>query len=274
MHDLLSARYGEQAAVQIGAALDGAEQGALRQLLGHRSVRAYLDAPLDDSVLTTLVAAAQSAASSSNLQAWSVVAVTDAARKARLSEHAGNQVHIRQCPLFLVWLADLSRLDRVAERAAARAGASDYLEMFVLAVIDAALAAQNAVVAAESLGLGTVFIGGIRNRPEQVSAELRLPPHVFPVFGLCVGRPDPQRPASVKPRLPQSAVLHREIYSDAVEAEAVAGYDRALRVFQQTQDMAQVGWSAQASKRVSGPGQLSGRDRLKEALAALGFELR
>ncbi len=274
VHTQLSARYGEEVAAQVAAVLNGADHGALQQLLGHRSVRAYLQAPLDESVLPTLVAAAQSAASSSNLQAWSVVAVTDPARKARLSEFAGNQAHIRQCPLFLVWLADLSRLDRVAERADTKAGANAYLEMFLLAVVDAALAAQNAVVAAESLGLGTVFIGGIRNLPEQVAAELQLPPHVFPVFGLCVGRPDPAKPAAVKPRLPQGAVLHRETYSNAAEAGIVEQYDRTLEAFQRSEGMAPVGWSAQSSKRVGGPERLSGRDRLKEALAALGFSLR
>lgn len=76
-----------------------------------------------------------------------------------------------------------------------------YLESLLLGKIDAALAAQNAVVALESLGLGSVYIGGIRNYIEGVANELGLPPQVYPVFGLCVGYPSPDRPVKVKPRL-------------------------------------------------------------------------
>lgn len=83
-------------------------------LLRHRSVRAFSDQALPDGTLEMLVAAGQSAASSSNVQAWSVIAVRDPARKARLSVLAGNQEHIRRCPLLLLWVADLARLDRIA----------------------------------------------------------------------------------------------------------------------------------------------------------------
>ncbi|MEF2985466.1 nitroreductase family protein, partial [Pseudomonas aeruginosa] len=96
-------------------------------------------------------------ASSSNLQTWSVVAVQDPDRKARLAELAGNQGHIREAPLFLVWVADLARTRAVATAAGSPAEGLDYLESLLVAVIDAALAAQNAVVALESLGLGAVY---------------------------------------------------------------------------------------------------------------------
>ncbi|HMP42460.1 MAG TPA: NADPH-dependent oxidoreductase, partial [Roseiflexaceae bacterium] len=203
----LRRRYGDH-----DQPLDAAWNDTLDLLLSHRSVRAYTDEPLPSGALPALIAAAQSAATSSNLQTWSVVAVEQADRKERLSLLAGDQAHIRACPLFLVWLADLSRLERVASQRELPHAALDYTEMFLLAAIDATLAAQNAVVAAESLGLGTVYIGGIRNRPLDVAAELNLPPRVFPVFGLCVGWPDPERPAVPKPRLPQAAVLHHESY--------------------------------------------------------------
>jgi len=124
-------------------------------------------------------------------------------------------------PLLLVFLA----LGMLAGRAAARLGvASDanrYFEMFLVAALDATLAAQNAVLVAEAMGLGTVYIGAIRNRPEEVAAELKLPPLVFPVFGLCVGHPDPAQPAGVKPRLAQTAIVHREQYDAGAEADAV-----------------------------------------------------
>ncbi|MFM1987315.1 MAG: hypothetical protein RJA99_272 [Pseudomonadota bacterium] len=245
----------------------------LETLLAHRSVRAYLPDALPEGTLETLVAAAQSAATSSNLQTWSVVAVEDAARKARLSEWVGGQAHVREAPLFLVWIADLSRLARTAERLDRRAGANRYLEMFVVAAVDAALAAQNATIAAESMGLGTVYIGAIRNRPDEVAAELQLPHGAFALFGLCVGRPDPTRPASVKPRLAQRVVLHRETYGTDGEAAAVADYDAAMLRFQQSQRMPAQPWSVQASQRVAGPESLSGRHRLAALLRAQGFGL-
>lgn len=243
-------------------------------LLSHRSIRAYLPDRLPSGTLEQLVAAAQSASTSSNLQTWSVVAVEDAARKERLSQLAGNQAHIRQCPLFLVWLADLARLAYIADRRQLSHTGLDYLEMFVMAVVDAALAAQNATIAAESLGLGTVYIGAMRNQPEAVADVLQLPPHVFAVFGLCVGYPDPTKPASIKPRLPQSAVLHRETYSLSDQEDAIDRYNQIMQEFYHAQQMSVTGdWAAHSIQRVANAQALSGRDRLREALQKLGFPL-
>jgi nitroreductase len=246
----------------------------IAQLLSHRSVRSFAPLPLAEGTLEALIAAAQSAATSSNLQAWSVVAVEDAGRKARLSDLAGRQEQMMEAPLLLVWLADLSRLSALGIELGQKTDALDYLEMLLVAVIDAALAAQNATVAAESLGLGTVYIGALRNHPEAVAAELALPPRVLPVFGLCIGYPDPAVVTGVKPRLPQSAILHRETYSGPASAAEVTSYDAAMTAFQAEQAIAQVPWSRQALARVAGPQSLSGRDRLKDALVALGLPLR
>lgn len=272
----LDALWGERYGATAGrpaAAEDVAR--LLGHLLRHRTVRAYLDRPLDAGALELIVGAAQSAATSSNLQAWSLVAVQDPARKARLAEFAGGQSHVREAPLLLVWLADLSRLDRNAARLGMASDANRYLEMFLVAAIDAALAAQNAVLAAEALGLGTSYIGAMRNKPEAVAAELELPPRVFPVFGLTVGWPDPARPAAIKPRLRQAAIVHQETYRAQAdtEVETVTAYDATMTAFQRSQGMKEVAWSQQSSQRVSGPGSLSGRDRLVEAIRALGFEL-
>lgn len=253
---------------------DAPWNAVLDTLLSHRSVRAYRPDPVPPDVLRMAVAAAQSAPTSSNLQVWSVVAVEDAARKARLAELAGSQRHIEECPLFLVWLADLSRLRTLGTQRGRATDGLDYLESLLVGVVDAALAAQNAVVALESLGYGTVYIGGMRNKPEEVAETLALPADVVAVFGLCVGRPDENRPAAVKPRLPIEAVLHRERYGGPPSADLVAGYDDALRSFQVEQGMAPNGWSDTAIQRVRGPDSLSGRHRLREALAARGFALK
>jgi nitroreductase len=81
------------------------------------------------------------------------VAIANPDRKAALAELAGKQVYIQQCPLFLVWLADLARLTSIAEQRGLPHAGLDYLEMFLTAAIDAALAAQNATIATEALGL-------------------------------------------------------------------------------------------------------------------------
>jgi len=263
------ARYGSRVDASLPEWND-----TLQTLLTHRSVRAYENQSLPDGTLETLIAAAQSAPSSSNLQTWSVVAVEDTERKARLSVLAGNQAHIRDAPLLLVWLADLARLEAVAARANVKPEGLHYLETLLVGVIDAALAAQNAVVALESLGLGSVYIGAIRNAPEQVAAELALPPHVLPVFGLCVGYADSTRPAQVKPRLPQSVVLHRERYDAHVQAPGIALYDGILSEFQAQQGQSEAAWTDRSVERWRTRESLNGRDRLRDALASLGFELR
>jgi nitroreductase len=257
------------------AASPPAWNAVLDTLLRHRSVRAYLPDPLPPGTLETLVAAAQSASSSSNLQTWSVIAVEDRTRKARLAAIAANQKHIVQAPLFLVWLADLARLGAIAERSGVAVEGLDYLELLVVAMVDAALAAQNATVALEGLGLGAVYIGAVRNDIEAVAAELDLPARVMPLFGLCVGYPDPAIPTDVKPRLPQAVVLHRETYRHgAASPDAVAGYDEAMRTFQAVQRMDGDVWSRKVVERVQTPASLTGRHRMREALGKLGFQLR
>ncbi len=244
-------------------------------LLSHRSVRGYLPDPLPAGTIETLVSAAQSASSSSNLQCWSVVAVEDPERKARLAALSSGQKYIIQAPLFLVWLVDLSRLEGIAAERGITAAALSCLEAFALATVDCALAAENAVVAAESLGLGCVYIGAIRNHPVAVGKELALPPNVFALVGLVVGHPDPKVATTVKPRLPQEAVLFREQYSSGpAQRTAVESYNATMRAFQAEQGMKIQDWTEQALNRVKdAPGQ-DGRARLREALAALGFGLK
>jgi nitroreductase len=246
----------------------------LETLLSHRSVRAYDARPLPGGTLELLIAAAQSASSSSNLQTWSVVAVEDEGRKARLSGLAGNQKFVRQAPLFLVWLADLSRIQHLADERQLELEGLEFLETLFLGIIDAALAAQNAVIALESLGLASVYVGAIRNKPEQVAAELGLPPKVFPVFGLSIGYADPAVPAAIKPRLEQKSVLHREQYSSAPHSAAILRYDEKLSDFQREQGMDVIGWTGRTIPRLRSAQSLAGRDRMREALANLGFTLR
>lgn len=267
---LLKARYGAAALTPLAA-----ENPVLSTLLGHRSVRSYTPAAVSDDVLSLMLAAAQSASTSSNLQCWSVVAVREPERKQRLAALAGDQRHVRECPLFLVWLADLARLDTTGERFQLRRDGLDYMEMLMIGVIDAALAAQNAAVAAEAQGLGIVYIGGMRDRPEEVAAELGLPPRTAAVFGMCVGYPDPQRPTAIKPRLPGAAVLHHERYDTGAHIAPVDDYLQIANAFYREQQMKTHGnWAEHSLHRVRGPEAMRGRERLAQALVARGFPSR
>ena len=242
-------------------------------LLSHRSVRGFLSDPLPPGTLEALVAAAQSASSSSNVQAWTVIAVENAETKSALSKVASDQKHIEECPLMLVWCADLARTKQMGERHAYPTDAAGFLESFIVSVVDAALAAQNATVAAESLGLGMVYIGALRNNPEEVARILKLPPNVVAAFGMCVGTPDPARPYNVKPRLPQRVVLHREHYDSSLPQEALDSYDATLSAFQRSEKMKEVGWTGAMKSRWRDAKSINGRDRIKSALLALGFKL-
>ncbi|MGW4364138.1 NADPH-dependent oxidoreductase [Nocardia takedensis] len=258
-------------------AAEAAEPAAWNQVLqvlhAHRSVRRYLPDPVSEDTLRLLISAAQSAPTSSNLQVWSVVAVRDPERRARLAAVAGHQAHIEQAPLLLVWTADFARLRQLAGDHDAPLEGADYLEAGYVGFIDAALAAQNAVVAAESLGLGTVYVGALRNDPERVAAELGLPSSVFAVFGLVVGHPDPSEDARVKPRLPQPAVLHHETYDLTAQRAHVADYETTIAGFYAEQRLAH-SWRERVLDRLASAASLKGRHRLRESLRNQGFELR
>lgn len=245
----------------------------LRLQLSHRSVRRFGTREVTGDELTALIAAAQSAPSSSNLQPWSVIAVRDPERKRRLAELAGHQEFVAVAPLLLIWVADLGRARRIAERAGAPLDATDYLETTIIGFVDTALAAQNAVLAARSLGLGSVFVGAIRNHPAEVAAELELPPHATAAFGLAVGEPDPAEHAAVKPRLPQAAVLHHERYDAAVADRHIDVYDERLSAYNGRFGLPG-DWSTRVLERLRGPGSMAGRHRLRETLHRLGLPSR
>lgn len=263
----VSLRYGQKAAPTVGP-----WSSVIDSLLSHRSVRRYKPDALEPGTLQTLVAAAQSAATSSNLQCWSVLSVSDPSLRAELAVIAGNQKHIEQCPLFLVWLCDLSRNRRLGEAEGVDLQALGLTESFVVGVVDAALAAQNAVIAAESLGLSTVYIGALRNDAEKVARLLNLPQGCFAVFGLCVGHADTQ--AEVKPRLPQQAILFENRYEIPDENTLRSEYDETLGEFSRRNEMAQATWTERVIDRTQKKSAVSGRVRLRSILESLGFPLR
>jgi nitroreductase len=264
----VAARYG---ATEANVPL--AWNDTIELLLSHRSVRGFLSDPLQPGVLEALVAAAQSASSSSNVQAWTVIAIENAETKTALAQIAGGQKHMEECPVLLVWCADLSRTKQMGERHNYPTDATGFLESYMVSVVDAALAAQNATVAAESFGLGMVYIGALRNNPLEVARILKLPPNVLAAFGMCIGTPDPARPFNVKPRLPQRVILHREHYDASLPQEALDSYDATLMAFQRSEKMKEIGWTGAMKGRWRDASSIKGRDKIRSALVALGFKL-
>ncbi|MEC5387502.1 NADPH-dependent oxidoreductase [Uliginosibacterium sp. H3] len=273
--ELLRARYGaDHIPASASRYAPDAINPVLETLLAHRSVRGFRKDALPAGTLELLIAAAQSAPSSSNLQTFSVVSLEEPERKSRVATLAADQEFIREAPLFLAWLADLSRLQHIADAGQVEAEGLQYLDTFLMGAIDAALAAQNVVTAAESLGLGTVYVGALRNQPLEVARELGLPQGVFPLFGLAVGVPDAARPASVKPRLPQELVLHREQYNTAPVDAGIARYDTLIADFNRSQGLPPARWTERTLERVRSVSALRGRDKLREQLGVQGFELK
>jgi nitroreductase len=263
-------------AQRYGAALPpvGPWNDTIASLLAHRSVRSYKPDPVPAGTLETLVAAAQSAATSSNMQWTSAIAVTDPAKKKVLAEIAGNQKHIEECPLFIAWVSDMARSHRISAEQKTAFECMPYLETFLVACLDVALAGQNAVVAAESLGLSTVYIGAMRNDPVRVAELLGLSKNSFVVFGLCVGYATAKGEGEVKPRLPQGVVLHHERYDATRETALRQTYDEEMAAFSKRHELQAATWTQRVLNRLGPIKSMNGREKMRAALAKLGFEVR
>lgn len=234
--------------------------------LDHRSVRDYADRPISEGTIEALIAAAQSASTSSNLQLWSVVSVQEPARRSAIAELCGDQDHVRNAPWFLCFLADHHRLRWAAAKQGEACEGLGFEEFLLMATIDAALASERLVCAAESLGIGTCYIGALRNDPAGVRDLLELPDGVFGLFGLCLGYSTGKE--SVKPRLAQSAVWFRERYDPDPDTEE---YDARMKAFYEAEGMrGHRTWSARSGRRVDRH-HLTGREVLKGWLARIGM---
>ncbi len=248
------------------------------QVYKHASIRHYKSDPVPRELVEMIVSAGQRASTSSNLQAYSVVAVNDSKTRSRLAELCGNQAHIHQAPVFITWCADLSRLERICQMRGYQQ-VSEYVENFLIAAIDVALLMQNAALAAESLGLGMCYIGAIRNNPEEVVELLELPQLVFPLVGMTLGWPVGD--AKQRPRLPTRTILHWEKYNLEAEQDALDEYDRTMvdsGIYRGRQvpvpgvkgETESYGWIEHSARRASKPT----RTGLREVLTNQGFTLK
>jgi nitroreductase len=240
----------------------------------HASVRQYKPDPVPTSMIEAVISAAQYASTSSNLQAYSVIAVSDPVKREKLSSLCGNQAFIREAPVFLAWCADLARLEQICHEQGTLQ-VTGYVENFLVPAIDAALAAQNAALAAESLGLGICYVGSIRNNPAEIIDLLGLPKLTFPITGMTVGWPS--KPAHKRARLPLTAILHWEKYNSD-QSTALQEYDRTMRetgvyvgrhisVPGRPDDLPDYGWLEHTARKVS----RAERTGLRKVLEKQGF---
>lgn len=201
----------------------------IQTILDHRSIRSFEDKTLSEDQIRWIVESAQAASSSSFVQAYSIIGISNAKKKAELARLAGNQNYVEKNGHFFVFCLDLHRLRLSAQMEGIPLNAMlDYLsstELYTVGVIDTALAAQNASIAAESMGLGICFIGGLRNDLRQVSDLLKTPDYVVPLFGLCVGYVNKQ--TEKKQRLPLEAVYHKEEYKPDEQMQVQLNYYNA-----------------------------------------------
>ncbi len=219
----------------------------LRQIHAHRSIRRFREDALPDAHVVEAVRAGQMASTSSAVQAYSVIRVRDAAKRAALAELSGPQEKVARCGAFLVVCGDARRHRVICHRAGAPF--ADTFESFLVAVIDASLMAQNMTLAFESMGYGVCYIGGIRNDLPRVRDLLAMPPGVYPLFGLCVGLPE-EDPAP-RPRLSAEAVLFDDAYpSDETLLAGVDAYDASYRAYLTARGAPRVtGWSEAMAAR-------------------------
>ncbi|MWN89735.1 oxygen-insensitive NADPH nitroreductase [Gilliamella sp. Pra-s65] len=191
----------------------------------HRSIRAYKSTPLTQVQIESIIQAAQSASSSNFLQCTTIIRITDTSIRKQLAHYAGDQSYINQAPEFWVFCADFNRHYQIEPSIPL-----EKAEQLLVGCIDTAIMAQNTVIAAESLGLGTVYIGGLRNNIDKVTELLTLPKYVIPLFGLCIGYPD-QNP-EIKPRLPKELVFFENNYQPINHA-LLAQYDTQMNTYYQ-----------------------------------------
>lgn len=244
-----------------------ADSETIRVLNDRRSIRKYLPEPVGDAQIQAILEAACRAPTSSNLQAYSIIVVKDADKKARLAETCGKQQHIADCPVFLVFCADLTRIEAALQRGGFDLDGNN-LEMGLVSSIDASLVGMAAYVAADSLGLKGVCIGAVRNKPETVAEILELPKRVYAVFGLCLGYPAAE--PSQKPRMPKSGIVHRDTYDAEAALAVIDDYDANLKSHYESAGTESIddAWSGTiVNKFAKRP-----RSGLRDALQKRGFD--
>lgn len=211
------------------------ENEVLRQLEARKSVRVFTDEPVTAEERSAIVHAAFMAPTAGNQQLYTILDITDPALKQALAESCDHQPFIAAAPLVLVFCADCKKwYDAYLEAGCTprKPGVGDLM----LAVTDAAIAAQNAVVAAQSLGIGSCYIGDVMENCATQRQLLHLPDYVFPAAMLVAGYPTQQQMDREKPRrCAMEHIVHENGYRsmDGAELRDCFGYKGGRAAFEQ-----------------------------------------
>lgn len=241
----------------------------IKLLKNHRSIRKFENRMVEEEKIKEIIECAQSASTSNFIQAYTIIRINDKEKRKDIAILAGEQKYVEECPVFLVFCADLNR-NKIACNMNNKDMAEGYTESFILATVDATLAAQNALIAAESLGLGGVYIGGIRNNLEKINKMLKLPTNVYPVFGMCFGYPKGE--SNKKERLPLEVVFKTDEYSNDGDIEKLEEYDIRVSEYyrKRTNGERSDKWTSQISNLMSKPQ----REYIKSVLEKQGFYMK
>lgn len=206
----------------------------IKTQLNHKTIRKFKNEKLTKEEVDLLVDVARHTATSNFRQSYSIISITDDKLKKELAE-IGGQPYIAEVGHLFVFVVDQRRNQLIAEATGAKATVQGTADRFISGFTDAVIAAQNVVNAAESLGMGTVFLGSILNDNEKLVELLKLPQYVYPAVGLAVGWPD-QEP-QLKPRLPKE-IIHMENKYKEIEnpLETLKEYDEKVNQYYDLRD--------------------------------------
>ena len=183
----------------------------IQNLLSHRSIRHYQDKDISDEMLNNILTAASRGATTGNMQLYSIIVNKDKNIKQQLAPLHFNQPAVIEAPVVLTFCADFNRFIKWCDLRHAQHGFNN-MQCYTWAVVDAVIAAQNAVIAAESMGLGTCYMGTVTYNVKPLCKLYQLPKHVVPVACVTIGYPAEQ--PDLTDRLPLKAVIHQERYHD------------------------------------------------------------
>ena len=203
--------------------------------MAHRTIRAYTDKGVGEDTVATLLDVARHSATASFQQQVTIIRVLDPAVREQLHLASGQPYVGGDRGELFVFVVDLHRNALLRERAGAPLEPLERTNLFLQGVEDAVIAAQNVVVAAESLGLGTTYLGSIIGDVRRVIKALRLPTRTYPILGLLVGHPaqDPQ----YKPRLPREIAVGTDSYPELDDhLDALTAYDAEVEQYYDLRD--------------------------------------
>ena len=223
----------------------------------HTSVRRFKEEAIPQEDLNEILSAAQMASSWKNFQSYSVILVRSQEKKDALFELVPQEA-IRQSAAFLLFVGDLNRAEKGA-RLHTDTFQPQGVEGLLITSVDAALAGQNTLLAAESLGYGGVIIGLVRYKSVEIAELFNLPDYTYPVFGIALGVPNQKH--DVKPRLPLENVVFEEEYQEQT-AEAIEVYDRVQTEYAGAR--ATTTWSQRLAEQFGQPEPSSTRENLEQ----------